>query len=232
MGLFENLLQMDGQWVLAVNSIHTPVLDRMAWLLSETLVWWPALLVLLYVLIKDKKGEAIVIVVALALMITFADQISSSLIKPLVARPRPTRNMELIPFLEVVNGYRGGRYGFLSSHAANVFAFATFTALLFRHGPYTICIVLWATLVSLSRIYLAVHYPLDVFCGMILGIFSGWLFYWLLCVVVGRGRTAPKSTYAINGLTATRYYRRDVNLLLFSLGIVLATLVVAALKLY
>ena len=92
MNFWTRLLEWDVQALLNVNALHNPWMDRFAWLLSETMVWSPAVLVLLYVLIKNKKIETIWIVLAIALLLVFVDQIAAGVIKPLVGRLRPTRN--------------------------------------------------------------------------------------------------------------------------------------------
>ena len=119
----------------------------------------------------------VLIVVLLALLITASDQISSGLLKPLVHRLRPTHDAALAPMVDTVFGYRGGQFGFPSSHAANSFALFTFTALLVRNWGYTLSMLLWASVFSYSRIYLGVHYPGDIVCGALLGVFVGLVFY-------------------------------------------------------
>jgi undecaprenyl-diphosphatase len=171
MNFWTGLLEWDVQALLSINALHNPWMDRFVWLLSETMVWSPAVLVLLYVLIKNKKIETIWIVLAIALLFVFTDQVAGSVIKPLVGRLRPTRNPEVLPYLDVVNAYLGGTYGFPSNHAANAFAFAGFSALLFKNKIYSLSIFFWAAMVAFSRIYLGVHYPLDVIAGALFGFF-------------------------------------------------------------
>ena len=95
------------------------------------------------------------------------------ILKPWVARLRPTHNPEIADLIHTVNGYRGGRYGFVSSHAANAATFVTFTALVFRNRFYTILLTLWAFLTAYSRVYLGVHYVGDVLCGALVGVLVG-----------------------------------------------------------
>ena len=101
--------------------------------------------------------------VAIALTITFADQMGATVIRPLVCRPRPA-NLEnpISEFVQIVNGYRGGRYGFPSCHAANTFGLAFFLFYLFRNRSLNWFIMLWALLTCYSRSYLGVHYPGDL----------------------------------------------------------------------
>jgi undecaprenyl-diphosphatase len=94
-----------------------------------------------------------------------------------VARLRPTHNPEIADLIHVVNGYRGGLYGFVSSHSANAFAFVTFLSLFFRSRICTIVFVIWAVLMAYSRVYLGVHYVGDIVCGAILGVFVGLFVY-------------------------------------------------------
>lgn len=226
MSFWQNILAWDRSMVLAVNEIHTPFLDHFFWLISETAVWLPAMVALLYVIIKNKKVDSIWIIAAIALMFVFVDQVAAEIIKPLVGRPRPTHDMLLIPYLETVNGYRGGHYGFVSNHAANVFAFATFSSLLFKNRPYTICLLLWACLVSFSRSYLAVHFPTDLLCGAAFGALSAWAFYWVYAKLTRVEH--PDFQYNRFQYTKSLYKKQDIYILLIILATILTSLLLAA----
>lgn len=95
----------------------------------------------------------------------------------MVARLRPTHNPEIADLIHIVNDYRGGLYGFVSSHAANAATFVTFTAFMFRNNIYTILLSLWAFLTAYSRVYLGVHYVGDVLCGALIGVLVGIVVY-------------------------------------------------------
>ena len=215
MALLETIDAFDKNLLLSLNGHHSNFSDVFMWILSEKLTWLPLILALLYVIIKNKSREAILIVVGLALAITFADQISSSIFKPLVERFRPTHAPSIMDQVHIINGYRGGKYGFVSSHAANVFAVALFTALTFRDRFYSTVIVLWAITVAYSRIHLGVHYPLDVFCGGLVGVVSGIAAHWiylkaLLWLPAFRNISSDKPGVFY---TSTGYIRKDVTLL-------------------
>ena len=108
---------------------------------------------------------------------SLADQISVKVFKEGFERLRPSHNPEIKDLIHTVKGYRGGQFGFVSSHAANTFAMAFFTSKLFRNRYYSWFIFIWAAVVSYSRIYLGVHYPLDIIGGALLGMLLGYLVF-------------------------------------------------------
>ncbi len=172
----DTLIHFDKQLLLFLNGSDCVWLDNVMWQISRTGTWTVMACVLLLLVWKGRDWRGLLLfVVCMALAITLADQISSSIFKPLVARPRPTHDAEIGGLVDVVRDYRGGRYGFVSSHAANVFAVATLVAGIVRRRLLTVCLLLWAALVSYSRIYLGVHYPGDILCGAALGAVIGLL---------------------------------------------------------
>ncbi len=195
--MLESLLEWDREFLVFLNMSgnHTVFLDFFMWMVTQTFIWLPAFLAFFYVVVKGKKKEALLIVGVTILLFLLCDQISSSIIKPLVARPRPGKDPLVMDLLQYVNNYRGGRFGYLSSHAANTFGFAMFSSLLFKYRWYSIFAFLWAALCSYSRLYLGVHFPLDIISGMVLGLLIGWFCYWL----VGRiRRFIPQSDTGLN----------------------------------
>lgn len=166
----EQLIEWDKAVFLFLNNTHTPFWDHFMWIYTGRLTWVPLILSLLFVLFRKNWKEALLVVVALALTITLCDQFASSLCKPYFARFRPAQDPEFSPFVQIVNGYRGGRYGFISSHAANSFGAVVLLALIFRNRLFTIAAVVWAIVNCYSRIYLGVHYPGDILAGTVAGI--------------------------------------------------------------
>ena len=104
--------------------------------------------------------------------------------------------------VDVVDGYRGGKYGFISSHAANTFAVCCFVSLLIRNTWMTVSLVIWACLCSYSRIYLGVHYPGDILFGALWGMFVGTGFYYLFVYLqkkIIQRKDVVSSQYTVSG---------------------------------
>ena len=173
----EYLKALDNKLLLIINGYHTTWLDDVMYLASERWVWIPLYILVIALIAQQYKMQSIYILLTLGLVMILSDQISASVIKPFVARLRPSHNPLLEGKLHFINGYRGGTYGFVSSHAANVFAFAFFLFFLrMKIVDWKIVLIfLWAAFVSYSRIYLGVHYPSDIFGGMLLGFLISFL---------------------------------------------------------
>ncbi len=175
--MLETLLDLDTRLFLFLNSLHSPTWDTIMWYISDKEFWYPFYGILILVMIWRYKWNAIATLLFIALLITLADQISVKGFKEVFERFRPTHNPEIGDMVHTVRGYRGGTFGFVSSHAANTFAMALFTAKLFKNRYYAWFIFIWAAVVSYSRIYLGVHYPLDILGGALLGIGLGFLVF-------------------------------------------------------
>ena len=177
--MLEQVVKFDQSLTLALNGSDSLFLDGFALGITATVTWLPAVVVLLYVIIRAGEMRDICLtVLALALCILLADQVASGIFKPLVARPRPAGDPSLMYLVDVVGGYRGGKYGFFSSHASNTFAVAVFLSLLVRHKPFTWVLLSWALLNCWSRVYLGVHYVGDILAGIVWGVVVGCSVYW------------------------------------------------------
>ena len=177
MSVLQQLIEWDKSLFLTLNNVHTPFWDIFMWIYTDKLTWIPLILSLLFVLFRKNWKEALLVCVAIALTITLCDQFASTLCKPYFARFRPAQDPDFSPFVQIVNGYRGGRYGFISSHAANSFGAVVLLSLIFRNRLFTITAILWAIINCYSRIYLGVHYPGDILCGTIAGIIIAYIIY-------------------------------------------------------
>lgn len=138
---------------------------------SEKWLWVPFYLFFFYLVWKKYKKQTWVIIIAVAILITLTDQVHLHLFKNMFERFRPTHDPTIQDFVHTVNNYRGGEFGFVSGHAANSFAIATFLSVLIgvKYRYFTPLVIFWAALIAYSRIYLGVHFPADIICGAILG---------------------------------------------------------------
>lgn len=172
------MTNLDQPLTLWLNGSHSLFADGIAWTATQTLTWVPAMLLVVYVIIRNNNLTGIAVtLLSIALCIVLADQVASTVFKPLVARYRPSNDPFIMYAVDVVHGYRGGRYGFFSSHAANTMAAATYLTLCIRHRALGWWLYAWALLNCWTRVYLGVHYVGDLLVGTLWGLCVGWSVY-------------------------------------------------------
>lgn len=187
--MIETLSSIDQQLLLAVNSANTPALDQFMWLVSARTTWIPLYIVVFALLVRQYGWKlALCLALGAGLAVAVADQVCATFIRPLVERLRPANlDNPLSPLVHIVHGYRGGRYGFPSCHAANTFAAAMFLTLAFpRRVVPAIALFAWALLNCWSRMYLGVHYPGDLLVGGLIGAGAGAGIYLAMRYVLDR----------------------------------------------
>lgn len=177
--MLETLENIDRYLALAINGAHHPVLDIVFWQISAGWVFVPLWALIIWYLLKQ-RGLKFLLTVLLcsAFVILFCDQ-SANMVKHATERYRPSHNLEIQSQIHIVNDYRGGQFGFFSSHAANATGMAVFLFLILASlGNKQRCFIfIWPLLVGYSRIYLGVHYPIDIMCGVIDGLLWGLVFF-------------------------------------------------------
>ena len=183
--IFDYIDKIDIVIVQAINSCNSAFLDQFMWIISVKYTWIPFyILLILFYFKKTNLKKSLLFLFFLLLSVAFADQISVNFFKEIFQRLRPSHNTLLKDQLHLhvfENGdiYRGGSYGFVSSHAANFFAVLTFAYLVMKqyYSNLFIPFLILGLLVGYSRIYLGVHYLTDVIVGAILGVFIALVIY-------------------------------------------------------
>jgi undecaprenyl-diphosphatase len=176
---------LDQQLFLFLNSLNSPFMDQVMHAISGRIIWVPLYLAILIYLGITYKRKFLIILIFIILAAALTDQISV-LFKNAVQRLRPCHEPALQGLVHLFNGECGGLYSFVSSHAANSFDVAFLSLLFIRKRWYSVSIIAWAAVISYSRIYLGVHYPLDVISGAIQGALVGWGFYSLYILTDNR----------------------------------------------
>lgn len=186
--MLDTLKVLDTKIFLFLNSLHTPILDKLMLMLSynKTLLLFMVVVCSLMGFRYYKKSFFILF---FFLLVSFglSDSISTRVFKNNIKRLRPCHEQALAPQVHLADeNCWGGKYGFVSSHASNSFSFAMFFWLILRKRlGISAILFLYAGLVSYSRIYLARHYPLDIICGGVLGASLSYMIYRLMQFIPG-----------------------------------------------
>jgi len=223
----EELIQLDKQLLLWFNGSDSLFLDGLVNTLTTATTWIPLYLGLFYMVLKnnDNVQKVLLILGCAGLCVLLAGSLNDLFIKPSVARWRPSRDQDIAMLVDVVNGYRGGRYGFFSSHAANTFSIAIFFTLLVRSRVLSVVMILWSLLNCWTRLYLGVHFPGDILCGLLWGGAVGTGIWFLHQYVYQKINT--KDYFISTQYTKTGYQKSDVDIVVC---ILLLTIVYAILK--
>lgn len=189
--MLEILDQVDRQLFLLLNGHYSRAGDSFWFLVTGTITWAPLYALVLAAFVQHFKFDALWVIFGAILVVTLCDQLTATWMKPTFGRLRPCHDPAIAALAHVVGGC-GGQYGFASSHAANTFGIAVFTANIMRyHSRWWRIGYLWAAMVSYSRVKVGVHYPGDILAGAVLGILIGWLVFFLLSEIYFRSTIRP-----------------------------------------
>lgn len=178
---------LDHELFLFLNGLHVGWLDPVMTFISSEMGWIPFYVILLYLVFKKLGWKGLLfVVIGVVVLITCSDQLSSHVFKPVFQRLRPCHDPLIQDLVHLPNGHCGGQYGFISSHACNTFALASFITLIMKrfYKKIGLLMFIWAALVSYSRIYMGVHFPGDVLCGAAVGMILGFGIGHLLLMVM------------------------------------------------
>lgn len=186
--MLDQLLQYDKELFLFLNNLGTTTWDGFWMVYTTKINWVPLYAILLYLMFKNLNRKAFILnILVIVLMITFTDQITN-LFKHGIERLRPCYTEDLQGLMRLVKSSCGGKYSYFSGHASNSMAVAVFSGLLLRNKyKYLVFLLLfWAALMAYSRVYIGVHFPLDILSGMLFGSISGFGFYKLITYLKGK----------------------------------------------
>lgn len=223
------LMELDKSVLAFFNGSESLFLDNLVLVLTSGLTWIPLYVSLLYVVIKNNETmKQIMLVIGCVLLCIFLlDGITDFIVKPLVARQRPTYDPLMKYSIDVVNDARATGYSFFSAHAANTFGIALFFSLLIRNKTFVIAIISWSLVNCWTRLYLGVHYPSDILVGLLWGTLVGFIVYYIY--LRAYLKMSPAFNYISSQYTSTGYNHADIDVVLLVLTLTFVYAVIRAL---
>lgn len=208
---FSKIQDLDMQVLSLFNGSDNIMLDQMVQILTSGLTWIPLYVMLFFVVMRNNEtmGQIALVAGSAIFCVLLADGLVDGIIKQLAERWRPSNDPTFKYMVQVVDDIRLKGYSFCSAHAANTMSLAIFFSLLVRSKLLTITLVIWSLVNCWTRLYLGVHYPSDILCGMMIGIVVGILAYLLYHKLYFR--ISPKINYISNQYTSTGYDHDDID---------------------
>jgi undecaprenyl-diphosphatase len=176
--MLDYLIHLDKKLFIFLNNLGSKPFDEIWLLLTNQLNWLPFFLILLFILYKKLGTKKLgIVILILAALITFTNEITD-VIKFSVQRIRPCNDDALVGLIRVVKD--SDTFSYFSGHAANSTAAMMFVFLILRkYYKYSYLLFLYPLIFAYSRIYLGLHFPLDIISGYVFGGCTGFLFYFL-----------------------------------------------------
>lgn len=199
------------------NGSQSAIFDQFILTLTNGLTWIPLYIALFIMVLKNNESmsQIFIIVGCCALGVIFSAGLDDLVIKPLVARPRPTQDLVVKYTIDTALGYRESNFSFFSAHAANTFTVAIYMIFLVRNRAFTIAMALWSLFNCYTRLYLGVHYPSDILCGLLFGAIVGSVAYWLHLRLYYK--VTPHFRYVSEAYTKTGYSIGDIDMVIATL---------------
>lgn len=211
---FTGLRNMDMPVMMMFNDSDSLFMDNLMYFLTNAFTWIPIYVMLLFCVIHNNKSirQMALVVGMVLLMFAVIDISISSFIKPGFMRLRPGHDHVVGSIINVVNNHRGGAYGFFSAHAANTISLAIFFSLLMRSVRLTVMMVTWSLINCVTRMYLGMHYPSDILCGLLFGSMVSVGVYYLYMYIYNK---VPGKMNCISAqYTSSGYSYVDINMIL------------------
>ncbi|MFQ7114242.1 phosphatase PAP2 family protein [Hallella bergensis] len=228
----ESLIDLDQALLLWFNGSDSLFLDRFVETLTWGFTWTPLYVALFYLVVKNNETmlQIGLVMVCAGLCILLATGMAEGIIKPLIARPRPSLDPYLKYTVNVVDNHRETGFSFFSAHAANTMSLAVFISLLVRNKFFSVVMVVWSLLNCWTRLYLGVHYPIDILCGIVWGIISGLVSYWTFYKFYFK--VSPKINYISSQYTPTGYSTTDIDVVMVVIALILAVAMLLSLSVF
>ena len=203
------------------NGSQSAIFDQFILTLTNGLTWIPLYIALFVMVLKNNESmsQIFIIVGCCAMGVIFSAGVDDLLVKPLVGRPRPAQDLAIKYTIDTAFGYRESGFSFFSAHAANTFTLAIYMIFLVRNRAFTIAMVLWSLLNSYTRLYLGVHYPSDILCGLLFGTAVGSVAYWIHLRLYYK--VTPHFRYVSEAYTKTGYSIGDIDMVIATLVLTL-----------
>ncbi len=208
MSIFTTIDQQLLFWLNGSDSLFT---DGVMTTLTAGTTWIPLYIALFYLVLKNNETMAQVLLTigCAAACVLVTAGITNLVIKPLVARPRPCDDPLIKYAVDVVSGVSAGNYSFFSAHAANTSALVMFLALLIRNKLFIVTMIIWSLLNCYTRLYLGVHYPSDILCGLLFGSLMGFMAYVIYLKIYLK--ISPQFHYVSSHYSSTGYALDDID---------------------
>lgn len=211
------------------NGSHSLFLDSLVTYLTCGATWIPLYIGLFILVMKNNETMSqIALVMGCALLcIVLAGGVTDLIVKPLAGRWRPSNDPFIKYAVDVVGNHRGDSYSFFSAHAANTMSLAVFFCFLVRNRLLSAALIVWSLINCCTRLFLGLHYPSDILCGLLWGTVAGSLSY--LLFIRTYFKISPKLNYISSQYSSTGYSKSDIDMVISIMLLTVGAVILLAL---